>query len=193
MLRGYWLKLGLHSLRVSAEESRTDTAALLHAARSLRTSSAAQQQQPATPPEQQQGRPETSQDGASSQPPAGQQKAGMTVGKLSQEELWFAAVAGKVNNWAKGKHPQLKGKAEAVAGEVRERYFRLLERHATGRVMDEQARRQLKAACLAAASYPVVLERTGGRLGWRVVAGGWCGPVRAVYVRQRRLQAYVPA
>jgi hypothetical protein len=87
----------------------------------------------------------------------------MSAGKLSQEELWFAAVAGKVNWWSKRQHPELKGRGEAVAVEVQERYFALLERHATGRVMDEHARRQFKAACLAAATYPVLLERTGAR------------------------------
>ncbi len=165
MLRsGCWLRLGLGSPPVIAMESSSHIAALLQAAKSITTCSTTNQQhkQHATPPEQQQDTPDTSDDVASSQVSPRKLKADMSVGKLSQEELWFAAVAGKVNYWAKAKHPQLKGRAEAVAKEARERYYGLLERHAAGRVMDEQARRQLKAACLAAASYPVVLECTGG-------------------------------
>jgi hypothetical protein len=35
-------------------------------------------------------------------------------------------------------------------------------RHATGRVLTHQARRQLKLACLSAATYDVLMRETGG-------------------------------
>ena len=46
--------------------------------------------------------------------------------------------------------------------EVRSEFLRLLTAHATGRVLSDQARRQLKLACLAAATHGVLLRETQG-------------------------------
>lgn len=52
-------------------------------------------------------------------------------------------------------HPALRmqGCEEEVVGAVRAAYLELLIRHASGRVLTNQARAQLKLACLAIATY----------------------------------------
>jgi hypothetical protein len=46
--------------------------------------------------------------------------------------------------------------------QVREEFLSLMARHSTGRVLSNQARRQLKMACLAAATHSVLMRVTGG-------------------------------
>jgi hypothetical protein len=45
---------------------------------------------------------------------------------------------------------------------VRARFYALIARHAAGRLLTDQARRQLKLACLAAATREVLTKETGG-------------------------------
>jgi hypothetical protein len=45
---------------------------------------------------------------------------------------------------------------------VRSEFLDLMTRHATGRLLSNQARRQLKLACLSAATYDVLMSATGG-------------------------------
>lgn len=101
---------------------------------------------------------------ASSQQPQQQQplSQAFVAGRLSQEELWLAGLPHKIKFWAAGARPHLKGRESEVVEAVRSDYYDLMARHAAGRALSHQARRQLKIACLAAATYRALLRETGG-------------------------------
>ncbi|GBF94446.1 hypothetical protein Rsub_07260 [Raphidocelis subcapitata] len=84
------------------------------------------------------------------------------AGKLSQEELWMAGLPGKLKVWSARQRPELKGREGEVVDEVRSEFLRLMTAHATGRLLSHQTRRQLKLACLAAATHSVLMRETGG-------------------------------
>jgi len=54
------------------------------------------------------------------------------------------------------------GRESEVVEEVRTGFLELMQRHARGRILSHQARRQLKLACLSAATYDVLMRETGG-------------------------------
>lgn len=79
---------------------------------------------------------------------------------MTHDELWIAALKGKMGYWAK--HATASGPAaaslapagqDALLHAVKEAFYELYRKHAESRVMDDRTRTQLRLACLAAATH----------------------------------------
>lgn len=67
-------------------------------------------------------------------------------------------MKGRISHWASSAYPHLKDQDKPLSEAVRDRFLQLLETHATGRIMDDSVRGQLKLVCLAVATQQVLQQ-----------------------------------